>query len=178
MQQGKLRGSNRKMSMPMGPFRTHSVPVNVGRLDVFDAGSTVDLEALAAKGLVKNNANRDWPVKILAQGEIDRALTVRVARRLRRRRERRSRPPAAPSRSSARPARPSRGEAMLKTILTSLRSPDLRKKLLFTAFILLVYRFGSYVPVPGDRPRGPPGGDRRSAAAGCSTSSTCSPAAR
>jgi large subunit ribosomal protein L15 len=78
MQQGKLRGSNRKMSMPMGPFRTHSVPVNVGRLDVFDAGSTVDIEALVAKGLVKNNANRDWPVKLLAQGEIDRALTVRV----------------------------------------------------------------------------------------------------
>ena len=78
MQQGKLRGSNRKMSMPMGPFRTHSVPVNVGRLSVFDAGTTVDPEALAAKGLVKNNANRDWPVKILASGEIDRALTVRA----------------------------------------------------------------------------------------------------
>ena len=78
MQQGKLRGSNRKMSMPMGPFRTHSVPVNVGRLDVLDAGATVDVEALASKGLVKNNANRDWPVKLLAQGEIDRALTVRV----------------------------------------------------------------------------------------------------
>ena len=78
MQQGKLRGSNRKMSMPMGPFRTHSVPVNVGALSVFDAGSTVDLEALAAKGLVKNNANRAYPVKLLAGGEIDRALTVRV----------------------------------------------------------------------------------------------------
>ena len=78
MQQGKLRGSNRKMSMPMGPFRTHSMPVNVGRLDVFEAGSVVDLEALAARGLVKNNANRDWPVKILAEGEIDRPLTVRA----------------------------------------------------------------------------------------------------
>ena len=55
MQQGKLRGSNRKMSMPIGPFRTHSVPVNVGRLDVFEPGSVVDIEALAAKGLVKNN---------------------------------------------------------------------------------------------------------------------------
>lgn len=78
MQQGKLRGSNRKMSMPMGPFRTHTVAVNVGRLDVFEAGATVDAEALAQKGLVKNNANRGWPVKILAGGEIDRALTVRV----------------------------------------------------------------------------------------------------
>ena len=78
MQQGKLRGSNRKMSMPMGPFRTHSVPVNVGRLEVFESGAVVDPEALAAKGLVKNNANRAWPVKILAQGEIDRPLTVRA----------------------------------------------------------------------------------------------------
>jgi large subunit ribosomal protein L15 len=78
MQQGKLRGGNRKMSMPTGPFRTHAVAVNVGRLDVFEAGATVDPEALAAKGLVKNNANRGWPVKVLAQGEIDRALTVRV----------------------------------------------------------------------------------------------------
>ena len=78
MQQGKLRGSNRKMSMPMGPFRTHSVPVNVGRLSVFEAGATVDVEALVARGLVKNNANRGYPVKILAGGEIDRALTVRA----------------------------------------------------------------------------------------------------
>jgi large subunit ribosomal protein L15 len=78
MQQGKLRGSNRKMSMPMGPFRTHTVAVNVGRLDVFEAGSVVDVDALVARGLVKNNANRDWPVKILAEGELDRALTVRA----------------------------------------------------------------------------------------------------
>lgn len=38
---------------------------------------------------------------------------------------------------------------MLKTILTALRSPELRKKLLFTAFILACFRLGSYVPVPG-----------------------------
>lgn len=78
MQQGKLRGSNRKMSMPMGPFRTHSVPVNVGSLSIFEAGSTVDISALEAAGLVKNNTNRGWPVKLLAKGDIDRALTVRV----------------------------------------------------------------------------------------------------
>lgn len=78
MQQGKLRGSNRKMSMPMGPFRTHSVPVNVGALAVFEAGATVDPDALAQRGLVKNNANRGWPIKLLAGGDVDRALTVRV----------------------------------------------------------------------------------------------------
>ena len=30
MRVSKLRGSNKKMSMPMGPFRTHTLPVNVG----------------------------------------------------------------------------------------------------------------------------------------------------
>jgi large subunit ribosomal protein L15 len=78
MQQGKMRGSNRKMSMPMGPFRTHAIGVNVSRLSVFEPNAVVDPEALAARGLVKNNANRDWPVKILAKGEIDRPLTVRA----------------------------------------------------------------------------------------------------
>jgi len=34
-------------------------------------------------------------------------------------------------------------------MLTALSSPDLRKKIGFTAFILLIYRVGSYVPVPG-----------------------------
>jgi large subunit ribosomal protein L15 len=78
MQQGKLRGSNRKMSMPMGPFRTHTVAVNVGRLNIFEAGSVVDLAALVERGLVKNNANRGYPVKILGDGELEHALTVRV----------------------------------------------------------------------------------------------------
>jgi large subunit ribosomal protein L15 len=78
MQQGKLRGPNRKMSMPFGPFRTHTVALNVDKLNVFEAGSVVDLEALVDAGLVKNNANRAYPVKILGGGEIDRALTVKV----------------------------------------------------------------------------------------------------
>ncbi len=78
MQQAKLRGSNRKMSMPMGPFRTHTVPVNIGDLDIFEAGSVVDVAALEAAGLVKNNRNRAWPVKILGEGELDRKLTIRA----------------------------------------------------------------------------------------------------
>ena len=78
MQKGKLRGPNHKKSMPMGPFRTHTIPVNVGSLAAFDAGAVVDVEALEARGLVKGNRNRRWPVKILAQGDLDRALTVRA----------------------------------------------------------------------------------------------------
>ena len=38
---------------------------------------------------------------------------------------------------------------MLKTILNAFRSADLRKKLAFTAFILIIFRFGSFIPVPG-----------------------------
>jgi large subunit ribosomal protein L15 len=78
MQQAKLRGPNHKKSMPFGPFRTHTIPVNVGQLTAFDAGSVVDVAALEARGLVKNNSHRAWPVKILAEGELDRALTVRA----------------------------------------------------------------------------------------------------
>ena len=38
---------------------------------------------------------------------------------------------------------------MLKTILNAFRSADLRKKIAFTAFILIIFRFGSFIPVPG-----------------------------
>ena len=41
---------------------------------------------------------------------------------------------------------------MLQAMLNSLRSPELRMKLLFTAAMLLVFRFGAYVPVPGVEP--------------------------
>lgn len=38
---------------------------------------------------------------------------------------------------------------MLKAMGAALASPELRKKLLFTAFILALFRVGSFVPVPG-----------------------------
>lgn len=38
---------------------------------------------------------------------------------------------------------------MLKGLLDAFRVPEVRKKLLFTAAILLLYRFGAYLPVPG-----------------------------
>ncbi|HEX6154364.1 MAG TPA: preprotein translocase subunit SecY, partial [Solirubrobacterales bacterium] len=38
---------------------------------------------------------------------------------------------------------------MLKTILNAFSVVDIRKKLAFTAAILLLYRFGAYVPSPG-----------------------------
>src|SRR3954453_10137159 len=38
---------------------------------------------------------------------------------------------------------------MLSTILSAFTVADIRKKLLFTAAMLAVYRFGAHVPVPG-----------------------------
>jgi large subunit ribosomal protein L15 len=73
MRMRKLRGPNKKMSMPFEPFRTHTQPVNLADLDArFDAGDAVTLEAMKAKGL----ATRKHPVKVLGRGDLSKALTV------------------------------------------------------------------------------------------------------
>ncbi len=74
MRMRKLRGPNKKMSMPFEPFRTHTQPVNLADLDArFDAGAEVTPETLRAAGLAKK---RDIPVKILGRGELSKKLTV------------------------------------------------------------------------------------------------------
>ncbi len=75
MRMRKLRGPNKKMSMPFEPFRTHTQPVNVAALEErFDAGAEVSPETLRAAGL----ATRKHPVKVLGNGELSKKLTVRV----------------------------------------------------------------------------------------------------
>ena len=37
---------------------------------------------------------------------------------------------------------------MLKAFVNAFKIPDLRKKILFTLFIIAVFRLGSHVPVP------------------------------
>ena len=37
---------------------------------------------------------------------------------------------------------------MIKTIINAFKIADIRKKLLFTAFIILIFRIGSVIPVP------------------------------
>ena len=37
---------------------------------------------------------------------------------------------------------------MLQTLRNAFKTPDIRRKLLFTIFILIIYRFGAIVPVP------------------------------
>ena len=38
---------------------------------------------------------------------------------------------------------------MLSAFRNAFKVPDLRKKIIFTIFILAVYRFGAHIPVPG-----------------------------
>jgi large subunit ribosomal protein L15 len=74
MRMRKLRGPNKKMSMPFEPFRTHTQAINLKDLeDRFDAGAEVTLEALREHGLGKR---KGVPVKVLAKGEISKPLTV------------------------------------------------------------------------------------------------------
>ena len=74
MRMRKLRGPNKKMSMPFEPFRTHTQPVNLEDLEArFDAGAEITPDALKAAGLA---TRRDIPVKVLGRGEISKALTV------------------------------------------------------------------------------------------------------
>ena len=74
MRLGKLRGPHKKMSMPFEPFRTHTQPINLEDLEKrFDDGASVDLDALRAAGLATRKA---IPVKILANGELTKKLTV------------------------------------------------------------------------------------------------------
>jgi large subunit ribosomal protein L15 len=75
MRLGKQRGSTSKDAMPVGPFRTETVPVNIRDLDRFDAGAEVTPESLVEKRLIKNTK---IDVKLLGTGEISKNLTVRV----------------------------------------------------------------------------------------------------
>jgi large subunit ribosomal protein L15 len=73
MRMPKERGSTSKDAMPIGPFRTSTVPVNVSQLDRFDDGAEVTPEALVEAGVIKNTRT---DVKILGNGELTKKLTV------------------------------------------------------------------------------------------------------
>ena len=55
--------------------RTTYQVVNVGALAIFDEGSSIDFEALAAKGLINRKGGN---VKLLGEGEAPKGLTVSV----------------------------------------------------------------------------------------------------
>ena len=63
----KLRGFR-------NPNRVEYTVINVERLNEFDAGSTVTADDLRTMGLVKHRGK----VKVLGEGDIDRALTIKA----------------------------------------------------------------------------------------------------
>jgi large subunit ribosomal protein L15 len=75
MRLGKLRGSTSQDAMPIVPFMTRTVAVNVRDLDRFDDGAEVTPESLVEKRLIKNTRT---DVKILGVGEVTKKLTIRV----------------------------------------------------------------------------------------------------
>jgi len=56
-------------------FRTEFTIVNVGALNAFEEGSTVELPAILARGLASMNTPF---LKVLGNGELERKLTVRA----------------------------------------------------------------------------------------------------
>src|ERR671911_1203656 len=75
MRMRKLRGPNKKMSMPFEKFRTRTQPVNLSDLNErFKSGDQVTPESLRSAGLAK----RRHPVKVLARGDLSKKLTVRA----------------------------------------------------------------------------------------------------
>ncbi len=58
-------------------WKVYYAPVNLERLAVFDAGTEVTPELMAAAGFIKSASQ---PVVILGRGELDRPLTVRAHR--------------------------------------------------------------------------------------------------
>ena len=74
MRMRKLRGPHMKKSMPFEPFRTHMQAVNISALEQrFEAGAEVTIEEMRARGLI---SRKEIPVKVLAKGELEKALTV------------------------------------------------------------------------------------------------------
>ena len=74
MRMRKLRGPNKKQSMPFEPFRTHTQPVNLADLEArFEKNAEVTPAAMKAAGLA---TRRDVPVKVLGRGEVTKPLTV------------------------------------------------------------------------------------------------------
>lgn len=56
-------------------FAKKIIAINVGRLEVFEDGTVVDVQMLRDRGIVKNSFDG---IKILSNGELTKKLTVKV----------------------------------------------------------------------------------------------------
>jgi len=58
------------------PGRNRPVEVDVTRLNIFDEGTTVDIQVLREAGIVRK---KDKKVKIIGNGKIEKRLTIKAA---------------------------------------------------------------------------------------------------
>lgn len=73
----KLRGHGKNRARTVNAERTVYIPVNIAQLEAaFAAGETVSPKTLVARGVVKSVRKRAPAVKILANGEITKKLTI------------------------------------------------------------------------------------------------------
>jgi len=68
-----LRGKGRNYS-----FQNKPVTINIHRLHGFSQNAVVDIQTLTAQGLVKGNDAKKYGIKILGDGELKTALTIKV----------------------------------------------------------------------------------------------------
>ena len=177
MRMRKLRGPHMKKSMPFENFRTHTQPVNLRDLEArFDDGAEVTPETLTKSGLA---TRKGVPVKILGQGELGKKLTVHAHAFS----EDRAREDRGCRRRLHHPRRAKLGPCSAHSSTPS-GSPDLRKKIAFTAAMLALYRLGAYIPAPGinlDAVKGDPAAvlaARTSSASSTSSRAAACPASR
>ena len=71
----KLRGPLAKTAMPIGPFRTHTTPINLSRLAEFGKSEVVSPDSLLEKGIIKKADER---IKILGGGELTQPLIIKA----------------------------------------------------------------------------------------------------
>ena len=74
MRMRKLRGPNKKMSMPFEPFRTHTQPVNLDGPRQHD--STPVRRSISTRCVGRPATRKGVPVKVLGRGELSKPLTV------------------------------------------------------------------------------------------------------
>ena len=122
------RGFNNIFAKPL-------TAVNLGQLNVFEDGAVVDAAALTEKGIIRDCK---YGLKVLSNGNLTKKLTVKAA---------------AFSGSAKTKIEEAGGKAEVVSVLTTIRNawkiPELRRKLLFTLVIILLYRIGNVIPVPG-----------------------------
>ncbi len=73
----KLRGYGKNRAKSINSSKVKHTPVNIEVLNrVFSSGDTINIDTLIEKAVVETKSGKKPQVKILAKGELDKALTI------------------------------------------------------------------------------------------------------